>query len=267
MSRWSDLINAIKRTRSEEKANDSERERRKSASLSDLVRGAKDRIFGKKQAVSPPIPEPPKSVQPEEQPEEQQTARPPESNRGRGASYDYDAWESLQQREIRVLQSSNVYSYFFEAPESRHAPGILYVTFLHWEPGMKSEERSGPGATYAYYDVPRKKYFEFESAAKASAGKAVWDYCRVRGTHWEHQHRYRLIQTTGEYVPRKATKLGFASRTKIKAGLGPEGRKAANRNILSKRKPFFRESTLAPRKLSNGTPNRGTPNRGEPNRG
>ncbi len=43
-------------------------------------------------------------------------------------------------------------------------------------------------AVYAYFKVPIAKYLQFEDATRESAGRAVWDYLRVRGSHWAHQH-------------------------------------------------------------------------------
>jgi hypothetical protein len=177
---------------------------------------------------------------------------------GRGAAHDEDEWNAVRTKR-RLVQSSNVYAYHF-IPEQR-SMGILYVTFLHWEQGMKSDERSGPGPTYAYYDFPIAKYAQFEAATRESAGKAVWDYCRIRGSQHAHQHRYTLIQVEGDYIPRKATVRGFAARTLLAIGkdrYNPE---------------MMRRSTLEPRKFlgggggGNGGPNRGAPNRGTPNRG
>lgn len=97
---------------------------------------------------------------------------------GRGASHDRDEWQAIATNR-RLVNSSNVYAYHFIPEKARS--GILYVTFLNWEQGMKSEDRSGPGSTYAYYDFPIAKYNQFEAASAESAGRAVWDYCRVRG--------------------------------------------------------------------------------------
>ncbi|MFM9961457.1 MAG: hypothetical protein ACKV2Q_09540, partial [Planctomycetaceae bacterium] len=119
---------------------------------------------------------------------------------GRGMGYDAEDDAALISREIRV-ESSNVYSFVFE--RESHRSGILYVTFLAWTPGSK--HRSGPGPTYAYYDVPLRKYHEFEQAATTnSAGGAVWDYLRVRGSVYQHQHQYRIVagvlmQEGGQY--------------------------------------------------------------------
>lgn len=160
---------------------------------------------------------------------------------GGGMGFDTHQTAELIERET-LVNSSNVYSYVYQRTSKTN--GILYVTFLAWSPG--GGERSGAGPTYAYYDVPVTKYKAFKREAGKSAGAAVWDYLRVRGTHWDHQHQYRLVgatlvQETGEfYVPRKAVERGY------------------KRRILALR------STLPPRAF---LPDRGTPSRGTPNRG
>lgn len=174
---------------------------------------------------------------------------------GRGMGYDAEDDTETIQREIKV-ESSNVYSFVFE--RESHRSGILYVTFLAWTPG--SQHRSGPGPTYAYYDVPLRKYHEFEKAATTnSAGGAVWDYLRVRGSVFQHQQQYRIVsgvlmQDGGQYVPRKATAWGYRRRSLAAHGVG---RRSAVRSQLPERRHADRVVT----------PNRGEPNRGEPNRG
>lgn len=175
---------------------------------------------------------------------------------GKSAGHDRDSWRRVQQNQVRVVESSNVYSYYFE-PHPPGRAGILYVTFLHWEPGMKSEDRSGPGPTYAYHDFPTAKAKLFEAEAASSAGKAVWDFCRVRHSVSDHQHRYELVQSSGGYVPRKATRLGFAARSTYDAGMSP----------MERRQTLPNRSKLPPQRFRNGRPNRAEPNRGTPNRG
>jgi len=180
------------------------------------------------------------------------------SGTGTGPRVVYDppteAEEGVFGREIQV-SSSNVFSFSFRH-ESR-TRGILYVTFLAWAPGRSG--RSGRGPLYAYYDVPVTKYQQFKSAASSSAGSAVWDYLRVRGSSSGHQHQYNLLQGAvmpgvvpgGVYIPRKATPRGFRRRAVPNVGTGKRG---------------FTRSTL-PERLFRGAPDRGTPNRGTPNRG
>lgn len=193
---------------------------------------------------------------------------------GRGAKNDQDEWNQIQTKR-RLVESSNVYAYHY-IPESATS-GIMYVTFLNWEKGMKPEERSGPGQTYAYYNVPVTKYQQFESAATESAGRAVWDYFRVRGSAYEHQHPYTLVQAEGDYVSRKATAKGYAARTLLAPGsprVKKFGAKAARefREDQTRKmeaedmgRALGRRSTLAPE--MRGKPNRAEPNRGTPNRG
>lgn len=197
---------------------------------------------------------------------------------GRDASYDHELWNNVQQSEIRVVQSSNVYSYAWEAYGISDWRGTLFVTFLNWSPGMKQAERDGPGATYAYSDFPKSKFDAFNEASSESAGRAVWDFCRIRGTQHGHQHQYRLVSMSGEYVPRKATATGYKRRTLIQPGISPTKRKtlsriavgfnnAKNMNELedSQMPRTFRRSTLPD--VTFGRPNRGEPDRGRPNRG
>ncbi len=174
---------------------------------------------------------------------------------GRGASHEAEEWQAVVSKR-KLVQSSNVHSFYY-SPETPRS-GIVYVTFLNWSPGMKPGERSGPGQTYAYYNVPLAKAKAFESATAESAGRAVWDYFRVRGTVHGHQGPCTLVQAEGDYVSRKATAKGFAKRSLLPPGVSPSDRKKL---------PFTRPSTLPARKFMGGAPNRGEPNRGEPNRG
>lgn len=169
---------------------------------------------------------------------------------GRDAFYDEEDIQRVVSKEIRTPGSSNVYSFSFE----REAPrtGILYVTFKAWTPGRGKS--NGPGPTYAYYDVPVKVYQAFLADSRSSAGQAVWDYLRVRGTVHDHRYQYRavagtLMQGGGVYVPRKATAKGFKKRSINEVGVG---RRAS------------RQSTLPEQ---NFLPNRARPSRGAPDRG
>jgi hypothetical protein len=200
---------------------------------------------------------------------------------GRDASYDdAGAVDRLMDR-MRQVSSSNVWGYYFETEGSPNT-GLLYVTFLA-EATSGGNRPQSPGSTYVYFDVPTTKYHEFARASDASAGKAVWDYLRVRGTVWQHQHRYKFLQNQGEYVPRKATQTGFRSRHQVNAfaskipnetwsalsrleksqnpAVSDYGRQM-RRDLLSK--AGHRRSTLAPRSF---LPNRAGPNRGRPNTG
>lgn len=99
------------------------------------------------------------------------------------------------EEDINIL-SSHVYSHRYDFDAS-----TLYVRYLHWEPGMKSTDRSGPGATYAYYDVSPEQYRALSRAG--SVGTWIWDNLRVRGSVAAHQHRYQLADIVNGYVPRQ----------------------------------------------------------------
>lgn len=190
-----------------------------------------------------------------------------------------DEWQYLQNG-MRLVNSSNVYGYTFDQIDARK--GVLYVQFLDWTPRKfgGTGERSGPGPVYGYFNFPVSKFNAFEDRARESAGKAVWDYCRIRGTHWGHQHPYQLIQVSGDYVPRKATRAGFRGyydpqepgkrvhgRMPAAIGIGVRNAKGQiPRQQLETR--LWERSALdgRGRPRRNG-PNRGGPNRGEPNRG
>lgn len=180
------------------------------------------------------------------------------------ASYDPESMQAILEREVKTPDSSNVYSFVYEEetdPRGRfqERSGILYVTFRPWYPGMKHRP-NGPGPMYAYFDVPWRKYKAFAAAAtNHSAGGAVWEYLRVRGSKWDHRFPYRLVggvqvPAGGVYVPRKVTQWGLRRRTLPTPGTGRRG---------------FVRSSLPERPWmpNRGEPDRGGPNRGEPNRG
>jgi hypothetical protein len=182
---------------------------------------------------------------------------------GRDESYYEETWQAFQ-ASMRTVSSSNVYAYGFQHETA--TSGILYVTFLDWAPKVFGGDgsRSGPGPTYAYYDFPAAKFRLFQSEAEASAGSAVWDFCRVRHSAFEHQHTYRLIQTAGDYVPRKATAGGYKARnTNQGKGQAKLNRGGGARQQLAPQEIKFRKM-LPDRRAA---PNRGLPDRGEPNRG
>lgn len=167
---------------------------------------------------------------------------------GRDAGYDEEDFAAVMAAMRTTPGSSNVYGYFFEREARR--TGILYVTFL--QQGLNGEKINAPGPTYAYYDVPVTNAVAFQRAAPASAGGAVWDFLRVRGSTYGHQHQYRLVHVSGEYVPRKATRAGWMARAVPALGVG---------------KRTFRRNTLSPFRFPNARPNRGDPDRGNPDRG
>jgi hypothetical protein len=165
------------------------------------------------------------------------------------------ATDWLVQSEVKV-SSSNVYSYAF-AQETENF-GTLYVTFLAWHPGMKKAS-SAAGATYAYYGVSLQQYRSFSREAAASAGGAVWDYLRTRGSISGHQHPYELVGGTlvtrqEIYIPRKVTEEGYFRRS---VQVPHRGRGTWQRSSLPSRE-------FLPNR---GEPNRGESNRGAPNRG
>ncbi len=168
---------------------------------------------------------PPEQRQQQEQEQRQKTVTPQEQRDvkhvqevydkiqwlGRDRSYDSPNAISQMMTQMRRVNSSNVWGYFYELEPGKQKSGILYVTFLAEAPRGGSRPTSA-GPTYAYYDVPLKKYESFQRASDSSAGKAVWDYLRVRGSSWDHRYRYKLVQVTGDYVPRKATRRGLRTR-------------------------------------------------------
>lgn len=149
-----------------------------------------------------------------------------------------------------VAESSNVYSFAYD-----YRASTLFVTFQGHKINRKSVsnqrvrhgggtsrpqlvgrlgstvtgERGGRGAMYAYYDVPVRVFERMQRAA--SKGKFVWDELRVRGTVYGHKYRYSLVQgqvstqrgVAGVYIPRKATKEGFRTRSVADLGTGRRG--------------------------------------------
>jgi len=171
--------------------------------------------------------------------------------------------------EHRTAGSSNVYSFQYDFTSS-----TLYVRYkapVLSSGGIKNVAGGGmraagrihvagakrpdsPGPLYAYLDVPVRVFRRM--IGKSSAGKAVWDELRIRGTIYGHQYRYQLLQgavVPGEggnlavYVPRRATIKGFRSRATATVGTGRRG---------------YIRSTLPERLVNRGEPNRGQPNRG-----
>lgn len=150
--------------------------------------------------------------------------------------------------EVLVPHSSNVYSFQYHQPRGR-TKGVLYVTYK--APNLNhsslsigrgnaagvtgkrqlvgklgSTHRGGarpnaPGPKYAYSGVPISIFYEMQAAANTggSVGKQVWDKLRVRHSHFQHRYPYSLVspsvhpETGQEYIPRKATAKGYASRS------------------------------------------------------
>ncbi len=152
-------------------------------------------------------------------------------------------------------RSGSVYSYSYDMEAA-----TLYVRFK--AKTAKDAPATAPGSLYAYYDVTPIEFRKFHGRAKTSAGEAVWDYLRRRGSAVEHQKDYRLVgimpafvagQLHKGYVPRKATYV-----------LGEPTWKRRKNLYLGQAK--WTQSQLA----SEAVPawaSRGEPNRGEPNRG
>lgn len=147
-------------------------------------------------------------------------------------------------------QSSNVYSFGFD-----YESGTLFVTYLGHKlragsirhgrrklgtatsrPQLIGElgktvtnERGGRGSLYAYYDVPVRVFERMKLAA--SKGEFVWKELRVKGSIYGHHYRYSLLQgqvstqkgIAGVYIPRKATKEGFRTRSVADLGTGRRG--------------------------------------------
>jgi len=162
-------------------------------------------------------------------------------------------------------RSSNVYSFQY-----RYSTSTLYVRFkapllnsdaIKQVGGGRGQLRAWkgslgrtvvgrtdePGPLYAYFDVPVRVFNRLVRSITSSAGKAVWDDLRIRGTVHGHQYRYSLVEGADVggslYVPRRATKQGFRSRSVTAQGTG---RRAVAASTLP-------EQTM---------PMRGTPDRG-----
>lgn len=136
---------------------------------------------------------------------------------------------------IRTPGSSNVYSFQYNYKTS-----TLYVRYQAHRVNRDAVElksthglgrvkgslgrtvggkTGGPGPMYAYFDVPVRV---FERIIRhQSAGGAVWDDLRIRGTAYGHQYAYSLVDAQeietkegkGYYVPRKITSSGYRQRS------------------------------------------------------
>lgn len=103
---------------------------------------------------------------------------------------------------VYFLGSSNVYAMKYDMDDL-----TFYVCYL----GGSGRNRHGKGPTYGYRGVPPTIAKRLLDAG--SAGGAVWDYLRVRGTAFGHQFDYFLSDTgPSGYVPRKATGVGLKPR-------------------------------------------------------
>ena len=193
-------------------------------------------------------------------PDEQRVQTFPSSRR-RAALEAVNEWEApgfLKQADIlssmiETPQSSNVYAYGYD-PQTQ----ILYVQFKAGESPKVWYERQNscsgetywcgirphvPGPIYAYGSrarpVPESVFNAMMMAD--SKGEFVWQYLRVCGSHHEHRYPYTLVSpdtnhqgANNLYVPRKAWKGGYRTRTVAAPGRG--------------KRPFER-STLRPSRI------------------
>lgn len=185
------------------------------------------------------------------------------------------------EEEVRTPHSSNVYSFTYIQKTKRL--GDMFVTFqaprlkgsktrttklaggIVASPGAFAGGGTGKrGAMYKYSDVPVGVYRTFRSKARSSAGKAVWDELRIRGTIEGHQYTYQLVDAAtivqndvaGQYIPRRATAKGFVERTLAVPG------------TEMTRRPRYWTSSLPDRAFPDrAAPNRGLPNTGAPQTG
>jgi hypothetical protein len=104
-------------------------------------------------------------------------------------------------RELETPGSSNVHSFRFSPGAERTAPGTLSVTFLGATKAGGKIIRAGRGPTYNYLNVPPNTYALFRRRAGVSAGRAVWDYLRVRGSRTAHQYDYVKVGLQGIEIP------------------------------------------------------------------
>jgi hypothetical protein len=156
----------------------------------------------------------------------------------------------LTEEVLCVEQSSNVYSFAYDYESS-----TLFVTYQGHKLRPKSLKRQrkkiaksesspqlvgeigstvgsgrgGRGALYAYLDVPSRVFERMKLGA--SKGKFVWNELRIRGTIYGHKFPYHLVQgfvstqrgVGGTYIPRRATKEGFRTRSVAELGTGRRG--------------------------------------------
>lgn len=120
--------------------------------------------------------------------------------------------------EVETPESSNVYSFAYDEVEH-----ILYVTYKargKVDPTTKKRPHVR-GPLYSYggrmRPVPAHVYSEMKTAS--SKGEFVWTHLRMRGTIHGHHYQYSLVtgDTSGGeyYVPRKATRRGFRTRSAV----------------------------------------------------
>lgn len=162
---------------------------------------------------------------------------------GDGGPFDQRRLREANEQEVRTPQSSNVYAFSYD-----RATSTLHVSYKASDHsggttgrvqkgkstgltqligGKLSGKLDSRGPTYAYYDVPIRVYVRMKLAA--SKGKFVWDELRIRGSIYGHKYRYGLVyaeESAGggaPYIPRRATKAGFRTRSLAEPGLGKRG--------------------------------------------
>lgn len=228
--------------------------------IDQAIQALEDAGFERPQRIDPKQLERKKSTSPKGPTDEEsaQAELPPQ------ASFDQPA---IQLSKVyRTPQSSNVYSFYYDYSSStlyvRYKAPKINTKAVKNVTGNRMKGMQGalgstvigktdkPGPMYAYYDVPVRVFERLKRAG--SKGGAVWDNLRVRGTAWGHQFRYSLFsspEVPGEsgqmarYVPRKATRRGFRSRSLLGAG------------------KKYVKSTLP--EVQRGAPDRGRPDRGK----
>jgi hypothetical protein len=97
-------------------------------------------------------------------------------------------------RFVRATASTNVYSYGYDVDNL-----WLYIRY-------QGKQRSTAGSLYRYRGVYPHEFLGL--MAKDSKGKWVWDHLRVRGSSTMHQKPYELVGVMGDYVPRRAARVG-----------------------------------------------------------
>jgi len=170
-----------------------------------------------------------------------------------------DEQAGFSEPEQMAPDSSNVFSFqFYRRPGDKR--GILYVTYKANEiTGEMGEARrkggrrqirgrrgktvgskvNRRGATYAYYDDDGSGRGKLGLAEvykmlkrNGSKGGTVWDKLRIEGTIYGHRYQYNLVVgqvlkvgggKLAQYVPRKAGRSGFVTRTVTDIGHGKRG--------------------------------------------
>lgn len=102
---------------------------------------------------------------------------------------------------------------------------------LHGERGSTvGKKLNKPGPTYAYFDVPISVFKGMKDAY--SKGHYVWETLRVEHSVYGHRYRYllvvgQIVKRRGgglsQYVPRKAGRKGFVTRSVSDIGTGRRG--------------------------------------------